>query len=55
MDKSKVQDIFNSTAVRDIELEIVSMQHDIEKKRFSSVGGQEVIKCLLVFFICIIY
>ena len=47
MDKSKVQDIFNSTAVRDIELEIVSMQHDIEKKRFSSVGGQEVIKCLL--------
>ncbi len=47
MDKSKVQDIFNSTAVRDVEIEILNTQYEMEKRRYSSEAGEQVIKTLL--------
>ena len=34
METSKVQEIFNSTAIKDIENEILLMQHEIEKRHF---------------------
>ena len=47
MEESKVQEIFNSTAIKDIENEILLMQHEIEKRHFEYEAGEEVIKCLL--------
>ena len=47
MDTNKVQKIFNSTAVRDIEIEILSTQHEIEKRCYSWEAGEEIIKHLL--------
>lgn len=47
METSKVQEIFNSTAIKDIEYEILLMQHEIEKRHFECEAGEEVIKCLL--------
>ena len=47
MEKSKVQEIFNSTAIKDIEYEILLMQHEVEKRHFEYEAGEEVIKCLL--------
>jgi hypothetical protein len=47
MDKSKIQDIFNSTAVRDVEIEILNTQYEMEKRRYSSEAGEQVIKTLL--------
>ncbi|SDQ10566.1 hypothetical protein SAMN04487826_0524 [Prevotella sp. khp1] len=47
METSKVQEIFNSTAIKDIENEILLMQHEIEKRHFEYEAGEEVIKCLL--------
>ena len=47
METSKVQEIFNSTAIKDIEYEILLMQHEIEKRHFEYEAGEEVIKCLL--------
>ena len=47
LDKSKVQDIFNSTAVRDVEIEILNTQYEMEKRRYSSEAGEQVIKTLL--------
>lgn len=47
MEESKVQEIFNSTAIKDIEYEILLMQHEVEKRHFEYEAGEEVIKCLL--------
>ena len=47
MEESKVQEIFNSTAIKDIEYEILLMQHEIEKRHFDYEAGKEIIKCLL--------
>lgn len=47
METSKVQEIFNSTAIKDIEYEILLMQHEIEKRHFDYEAGKEIIKCLL--------
>ena len=47
METSKVQEIFNSTAIKDIEYEILLMQHEVEKRHFEYEAGEEVIKCLL--------
>lgn len=47
MDARKVQEIFNSTVIKDIEIEILSTQHEIEKRHFNYDAGEEVIKCLL--------
>ncbi len=47
METSKVQEIFNSTAIKDIEYEILLMQHEIEKRHFEYEAGEEIIKCLL--------
>ena len=47
MDARKVQGIFNSTVIKDIEIEILSTQHEIEKRHFNYDAGEEVIKCLL--------
>ena len=47
METSKVQEIFNSTAIKDIENEILLMQHEVEKRHFEYEAGEEVIKCLL--------
>ena len=47
MDTNRVQEIFNSTAVRDIEIEILSTQHEIEKRCYSWEAGEEIIKHLL--------
>ena len=47
METSKVQEIFNSTAIKDIENEILLMQHEIEKRHFEYEAGEEIIKCLL--------
>lgn len=47
MDARKVQEIFNSSVIKNIEIEILSMQHEIEKRHFNYEAGEEVIKCLL--------
>ncbi len=47
MDTQKVQEIFNSTAIKEIENEILLMQHEVEKRHFEYEAGEEVIKCLL--------
>ena len=47
MEESKVQEIFNSTAIKDIEYEILLMQYEVEKRHFEYEAGEEVIKCLL--------
>lgn len=47
METSKVQEIFNSTAIKEIENEILLMQHEVEKRHFEYEAGEEVIKCLL--------
>ena len=47
MDARKVQEIFNSTAIKEIENEILLMQHEVEKRHFEYEAGEEVIKCLL--------
>ena len=47
METSKVQEIFNSTAIKDIEYEILLMQHEVEKRHFEYEAGEEVIMCLL--------
>ena len=47
MDTKKVQEIFNSTAIKEIENEILLMQHEVEKRHFEYEAGEEVIKCLL--------
>lgn len=47
METSKVQEIFNSTAIKDIENEILLMQHEIERRRYNYEVGEEVIECLL--------
>ena len=47
METSKVQEIFNSTAIKDIEYEILLMQHEVEKRHFEYEAGEEVIECLL--------
>lgn len=47
MEARKVQEIFNSAVVKDIENEILMMQHEIERKRYNYEVGEEVIECLL--------
>ena len=47
MDARKVQEIFNSTAIKEIENEILLKQHEVEKRHFEYEAGEEVIKCLL--------
>ena len=47
MDARKVQEIFNSTTIKEIENEILLKQHEIEKRHFEYEAGEEVIKCLL--------
>ena len=47
MDAKRIQGIFNSTVIKDIEIEILSTQHEIEKRHFNYDAGEEVIKCLL--------
>ena len=47
MDARKVQEIFNSTAIREVENEILLMQHEIERRRYNYEVGEEVIECLL--------
>ena len=47
MDARKIQEIFNSTVIKDIEIEILSTQHEVDKRHFNYEAGEEVIKCLL--------
>ena len=47
MDARKVQEIFNSTVIKDIEIEILSTQHEVDRRHFEYEAGEEVIKCLL--------
>ncbi len=47
MDARKVQEIFNSIAIREVENEILLMQHEIERRRYNYEVGEEVIECLL--------
>ena len=47
MDAKRIQGIFNSTVIKDIEIEILSTQHEIDKRHFNYDAGEEVIKCLL--------
>ena len=47
MEARKVQEIFNSTIIKNIEIEILSTQHEVEKRHFEYEAGEEVIKCLL--------
>lgn len=47
MDARKVQEIFNSTVIKDIEDEILMKQHEIEERHFEYEAGEEIIKCLL--------
>ena len=47
MEARKVQEIFNSTVIKDIEIEILSTQHEVERRHFNYEAGEEVIKCLL--------
>ncbi len=47
MDASKVQEIFNSSAVKELEVDILLTQQRIEKRSISYDTGEEIIKCLL--------
>ena len=47
MEARKVQEIFNSTVIKDIEIEILSTQHEVDRRHFEYEAGEEVIKCLL--------
>ena len=47
MDARKVQEIFNSTVIKDIEIEILSTQHEVDRRHFEYEAGEEVIKCLV--------
>ena len=38
MEARKVQEIFNSTIIKNIEIEILSTQHEVEKRHFE-IGG----------------
>ena len=47
MDAKRIQGIFNSSVIKNIEIEILSTQHEIERRHFNYEAGEEVIKCLL--------
>ena len=47
MDAKRIQGIFNSSVIKNIEIEILSTQHEVEKRHFNYDAGEEVIKCLL--------
>lgn len=47
MEARKVQEIFNSTVIKNIEIEILSTQHEVDRRHFEYEAGEEVIKCLL--------
>ena len=47
MEARKVQEIFNSTVIKDIEIEILSTQHEVDRRHFYYEAGEEVIKYLL--------
>ena len=47
MESKNVKEVFNSTAIREVESEILMMQHEIERKRYNYEVGEEVIECLL--------
>ena len=47
MDAKRVQEIFNSSVIKNIEIEILSTQHEVERRHFNYEAGEEVVKCLL--------
>ena len=47
MEARKVQEIFNSSVIKNIEIEILSTQHEVERRHFNYEAGEEVVKCLL--------